>query len=326
MSLRRTGILQQINQLLAQLALNVQGEQALRHQNSHIELEGFFRDFLNLVFGWQLNDANTLFGRDQDAFDLKDSTNRIAIQVTVTTDSTKIRQTLGKFIGAYDSDFDRLIFVYPRMEITKSEADYKKQLQGFDFDAKRDRICFKQILRKIQGMQIEGLHRVLTFLLRELILPPVSNKLTTSDRAYPKWERLDLQEREFVEKLLNEFESGKNTEIRRLIFNARSEKGALLSSVTNFCEGALELKLNVTSSNRSQYKESLAKLVDGMNVEGLYNAYHIVLRKFIIALANFGLIANDEFFRNEYVKAFQDFADSVGDDSLPRQLSRIGEK
>lgn len=150
------------------LQSDVEANGFLRHQDSHIELENFFRDLLNHTFGWKLDNANALFGINQDSFDLSDATNRIAIQVTVTMNAAKVRKTLKSFIGNHDKNYKRLIFVHPVINPPKSVANFTSDLEGYDFDAARDRFGLGTILQKAQNLNIDQQSELLNLLRREL--------------------------------------------------------------------------------------------------------------------------------------------------------------
>ena len=96
---QRQNYLTEAKDWLNRLEISISGDVALRHQDSHIELETFFRDLLNLVFDWNLDNANTPLGKCQDSFDLSDKDASLAVQVTVTTTAEKIRKTLASFVG-----------------------------------------------------------------------------------------------------------------------------------------------------------------------------------------------------------------------------------
>jgi sulfur relay (sulfurtransferase) DsrC/TusE family protein len=119
---QRQDYLTEAKDWFSRLELSIAGDIALRHQDSHIELEAFFRDLLNLVFDWNLSNANTLFGKNQDSFDLSDKAASLAVQVTVTTSAEKIRRTLRSFVGTHDAVYRRLIFVYPNIKLPASRA------------------------------------------------------------------------------------------------------------------------------------------------------------------------------------------------------------
>jgi hypothetical protein len=74
MALQRQVQLEAIKEQLIHLAKSIEADKTLRHQDVCIEIESFFRDLLNLAYGWQLENANTLFCISQDSFDLVDET------------------------------------------------------------------------------------------------------------------------------------------------------------------------------------------------------------------------------------------------------------
>ena len=128
---------------------------AIRHLDGNIEIENFFRDLLNRLYGWSLKNSNWSGTPNQDSFDLDDGSNRIAVQVTSTMSAAKIKKTLSSFIQNHRSRFDRLLFVYPFISKTASEADFTKHLAGFPFDADRDRLDLGNLLQRIQNLEID---------------------------------------------------------------------------------------------------------------------------------------------------------------------------
>ncbi|MCX6880820.1 MAG: SMEK domain-containing protein [Verrucomicrobia bacterium] len=168
MALQRQQNLDEAKDWFTRLGMAVHANTALRHLDCNIEVENFFRDLLNLVFGWSLRNANWSGSVNQDSFDLEDRRNRIAVQVTSTTSAAKIRNTLESFIPSHRDDFDRLIFVYPSMTISSSSADFSKQLSGFGFNAASDRMGLGDILREIQNLKVGPQDAVIGLLRREL--------------------------------------------------------------------------------------------------------------------------------------------------------------
>lgn len=190
---QRQDYLTEAKDWLNRLEKSIAGDIALRHQDSHIELENFFRDLLNLVFDWNLENANTPLGMCQVSFDLSDKDASLAVQVTVTTAAGKIRKTLASFVGTYEKSYHRLIFVYPFMTLPASRADFSRALKGFDFDAGRDRLGFGSILKEAQGFTIDKLERLIQLLRKEL--RPLGGELSANHSepssalrtTYAKW-------------------------------------------------------------------------------------------------------------------------------------------
>lgn len=168
MTFQRQDHLTEMKEYLIRLESHIRADVRLRHQNSHIELEGFFRELLNQTFDWHMGNANTKLGPNQDSFDLFDEVNEIAVQVTVTTTAAKINKTLRGFVGKHDHKYKRLIFVYPVIDVPESKANFGKILKGYDFDASRDRIGFGDILQAAQGMDVDGQMALLKLIRKEL--------------------------------------------------------------------------------------------------------------------------------------------------------------
>jgi hypothetical protein len=168
MSLQRQKHLEECKKWFSLLDREFEFNSAIRHLDANIEIENFFRDLLNLVYGWKLSNANWLVKTNQDSFDLADQEHRVAVQVTSTTSSEKIRKTLGKFIGAHSAQFDRLVFVYPCRLKSPTRADFTKQLSGYDFSPSRDQLDLKKLLQAIQNLGVPYQLAVVEFLQREL--------------------------------------------------------------------------------------------------------------------------------------------------------------
>lgn len=171
MTKKRESLIADCKELLIRLERWIEIDKFVRHQNGYIEVEYVLRDILNLVYGWQLDNANDLFGRNQDSFDLSDEINGIAVQVTVTDGAEKIRETLSKFIGRYDQRFKKLVFVYPKIAPSVTKADFSRDLNGFDFDATRDRVGLGTILSSAQASQLSPLRDLLRKELGSLAFP-----------------------------------------------------------------------------------------------------------------------------------------------------------
>lgn len=166
--LQRQFNLDEAKEWLIRLSQEITANTSLRHLDANIEVETFFRDLLNLVFGWSLLSSNWSGPINQDSFDLDDRHRRLAVQVTSSTDAPKIRKTLDSFLRSHRSDFDRLVFVYPVLSKTESRANFSKALAGFDFDPQRDRFDLRDLLRKIQDLSVDQQDAVVSLLRREL--------------------------------------------------------------------------------------------------------------------------------------------------------------
>src|SRR3569833_1151367 len=155
-------------QWLMRLDQKFQTNKALRHLSAIIELETFFRDLLYFFFGWSLTNANWSAQMNQDSFDLLDVKRGIAIQVTSTTDTAKIRKTLETFHDHGHRNIKRLVFAYPCLRKPEPRANLGSLAPAVNFDPVSDRLDFSDLLRAIQVLPIDAQDEVVRLLRREL--------------------------------------------------------------------------------------------------------------------------------------------------------------
>jgi hypothetical protein len=152
---RAQEILERLKDWFTRLSVSMQANKVLKHQDANIRAEYFLRDLLNAVYGWNLENANSFITTDQDSYDLSDAEEGIAVQVTVTTGSSKIKKTLTSFVGTHDAMLPQLKFAYPLMNAPNSSAKFDKERKGFDFNVQRDRIDLITILEAIVPLPLE---------------------------------------------------------------------------------------------------------------------------------------------------------------------------
>lgn len=166
--------LHEIKELFVDMERWIQANQAMSHQNAFKGTETDFCELLNLIMKWNLKNADPETKSSQDSFDLYDSRRRIVVQVTVTQRPEKIRNTLKTFVKKHRGEYDRLVFAYPTLKLSKSEADFRKEMGDLDFVADRDRISFATLLKKLDGAPTELLDKVIVLL--HSIHGPISNQ------------------------------------------------------------------------------------------------------------------------------------------------------
>lgn len=154
-SITRTENLDRLGNWFDLLERKIIREGHLGHLHLHTEIEYLFRDLLNFVYGWDLDNANDVFGKNQEAFDLSSRSGAVCVQVTSTQGASKIRKTLAAFIPAYRDRFKRLVFVYPVVHAKATRASFADQLKGYDFSPERDCLCLGDLLQQAQQMTAE---------------------------------------------------------------------------------------------------------------------------------------------------------------------------
>lgn len=122
--IRKAGM-DSIIQRLSYLKSQVEVSTSQNLTDINIYAENFFRDFLNLVFGHNFNNIN-IDEKNAAAIDLGDKVARIAVQVTSTSEFSKIEKTVTKF------NEKKLYETYDELKIVivGNKKAYKKKKVG----------------------------------------------------------------------------------------------------------------------------------------------------------------------------------------------------
>jgi len=112
-------------------------------------VEDVYMHILNDVYGWDLKNAN-LLKENFPAIDLIDEENMIVIQVTSTTDTTKLRSTIEKFKKLDD---EYRIYDFKMFYIKDKPKFSSASLEEFEKNGveKTDLLGIKDILHQVQA-------------------------------------------------------------------------------------------------------------------------------------------------------------------------------
>jgi len=153
--MNRIEFLNKINTYSARFVLEVEGFNAANKYDINIHAESFIIPVLNETFGLILENLNASQKKNFPAIDLADFKNRVAFQVTATSDFSKIEITLEKFFRhKLHKHFDILYFYI----ITQKKEKYNnKKLayiipDGFLFNPNEHVIDREIILQKINSI------------------------------------------------------------------------------------------------------------------------------------------------------------------------------
>lgn len=94
--MNRVNYINKIISHAAKFVLEVEGFNASNLYDVNIHAEGFLIPVLNEVFGLRLENLNATQKKNFPAIDLADFKNKVAFQVTATSDFEKIKTTLEK--------------------------------------------------------------------------------------------------------------------------------------------------------------------------------------------------------------------------------------
>lgn len=117
--------LEVIAKCLNYMCNQVEIENAIRRYNINISMENFYAGVLNIIWRWHLVNCNLFEEKNKEAIDLSDKDAGIAVQVTSTDTTGKIRETIDKFNKkAYYDDYDKLyMYILTAKAIHKTSYD-----------------------------------------------------------------------------------------------------------------------------------------------------------------------------------------------------------
>ena len=159
--------LKEINENLAVLSVRIEYDNKIRFTDLNISAESFYKDFLNLIYGYKLKDIN-IETINSPAIDLGDEASSLAIQVTSDSTSTKIKDTIKKFIE------NKLYKKYKTLQFYIITSKQKKYNTRFDtkghfiFEPQKDILDNKDLIKNIRERALEKIKQIRDFLEKEI--------------------------------------------------------------------------------------------------------------------------------------------------------------
>lgn len=153
--MNRIGYINKINTYAARFVVEVEGFNASSLYDINIHAESFLIPVLNEVFGLRLENLNSSQKKNYPAVDLADFSNRVAFQVTASSDLEKIKYTLEKFRDhKLDEVFDVLyIYVITHKKEKYNDEKLKPLLpRDFIFSTVENVIDKDDILQKVSAL------------------------------------------------------------------------------------------------------------------------------------------------------------------------------
>lgn len=255
--------------------IKINGKLNLLELNIHSET--FFRDLLNLIYRLDLKSAN----KDKsnvEAIDLIDSNKKIVIQVSSTSNTTKINKTLEKkkTKELADSQYN-LKFVFISELADKLRNKKYNNIHNIKFEPSKDIIDRASILEQILQMDIDQIKSVYDFIRAELGEP--TNTLKRSSNLVSVINNLasaDLNEVEYTSELndysiVEKIEYNDLMDIKESTFDECKIYYATLNKIyEEFIHGGSNKVISVFSKITSIYeKENIPK--DLSNIEKFFN-------------------------------------------------------
>lgn len=137
--------------------------------NLHIRSEDFYRELLNMIYGYKLVNAN-MIEPNASSIDLVDDENKIIFQVTCTSTKEKIEQTLSKEILKEKYSDYSLYFMFIGKNAEHLIGKEYKNPYNISFDSHNHIYDVESLLRKINFLPIDNLKNVYD-LVNKYLLP-----------------------------------------------------------------------------------------------------------------------------------------------------------
>jgi len=153
-----------IESKLSELATRIEVRGGLNLLDLHLHSEDFYQHLVNLIFNWELENVNTR-RHNMPGIDLKDTTNKIVVQVSSTATQVKVESALSKLSGYEDYSFKFISISKDAKDLrTKSFANP----HNVKFVPSYDILDIKSLLAIIKNLPVEKLLAVYEFLEKEL--------------------------------------------------------------------------------------------------------------------------------------------------------------
>lgn len=169
-----------IKTLIDILKVEIKDSGKLNLLDINVHVEDFFRDLLNLIYGWQLQNMNQ---RNLNAAggDLWYDDDKIVIQVSSTTTKDKIQSSIDKLSAEQFAGY-RFKFLRIDGDVIKLRKESYNTHDGIVFNPSVDIIDISTLLNDITHLDIDCLRRVCELCEKEIV-PLDTPKVTETDLA-----------------------------------------------------------------------------------------------------------------------------------------------
>lgn len=169
-----------IKTLIDILKVEIKDSGKLNLLDINVQVEDFFRDLLNLIYGWQLQNMNQ---RNLNAAggDLWYDDDKIVIQVSSTTTKDKIQSSIDKLSAEQFAGY-RFKFLRIDGDVIKLRKESYNTHNDIVFNPSEDIIDISTLLKDITHLDIDCLRRVYELCGKEIV-PLDTPKVTETDLA-----------------------------------------------------------------------------------------------------------------------------------------------
>ena len=166
--MQRKNYFDYIEEKLAILSIRVKNRGKLNILDVHMHSENFYRDLMNLLYDWSLDNINNSI-QNVEAIDLIDYNKKIIVQISATVTKAKIEKSLDKkIIEKYAQRGYKFKFVSIAENTDKLRKQNYQNPYGVGFEPQNDIFDISSLEKDIIDLQTEKMERVYQFIKAEL--------------------------------------------------------------------------------------------------------------------------------------------------------------
>lgn len=169
-----------INTLLNILKCEIKEKGKLNLLDVNIHAEDFFRDLLNLVYGWQLQNLNQ-WNQNSAGGDLWYCDGKLVIQVSSSSTKNKIQSSIEKLSAEQFAGY-KFKFLRIDGDVRKLRKESYDTHDDISFNPQSDIIDISSLLKDISNLNIDNLKKVYDLCVKEIV-PSDIPKITETDLA-----------------------------------------------------------------------------------------------------------------------------------------------
>jgi len=187
-----------IEERLAWLSVRITSRGSLNMYDINIHCEDFYMRLLNLLYGWNLVNANTI-QRNSPAVDLIYTSGNIIVQVSSTNTTTKIQSSLDKLDAQYNGYNYKFVSIAKPADKLKEHKFSTPSSLNIQFEASKDIYDIDTLLNKIKSLSAAEMEEVYKFIKQELQFETDELKLETGlAHVINELSEIDLESNEAV--------------------------------------------------------------------------------------------------------------------------------
>lgn len=214
--MQRKNYFDYVEEKLAILSIRVKNRGKLNILDVHMHSENFYRDFINLLYSWSLENANNRL-QNVEAIDLVDDSTKLIVQVSATATKAKINNSLCKeSIEGYAKNGYMFKFVSIAENADQLRRQNYNNTYNIGFDPEKDIYDISSLEKDIFNLETKKMEEIYQFIKDELGSMPDSVRFN-SDLAtiINILAEVKLDENEPLGNI-NMFQIGKKIEFNRL--------------------------------------------------------------------------------------------------------------